>query len=177
MLYLIKSGTYLKIEYTYNVEKRMTQYATHNPDFILLDTAEGSLRDEENLHAILKPYWIKNEWFYNCDEVIKVWNSYKNNPIMKRCETRIEQGILYSYEEQRKDLMLKELPKYIIELPNGDRIIDLRDKIGCKRKIGSAIKQKLIFVNRYIKYLVNQEILIQSNLYPKGVYIYNVDSN
>ena len=64
MLYLIKSSTYLKIGYTYNIEKRMNQYATHNPDFILLDTAEGSLRDEENLHAILKPYWIKNEWFY-----------------------------------------------------------------------------------------------------------------
>ena len=73
--------------------------------------------------------------------------------------------------------MLEELPKYIIELPNGDRIIDLRDKIGCKTKIGSAIKQKLVFVDRYIKYLIRQEILIQSNLYPKGIYIYNMDSN
>lgn len=36
--------------------------------------------------------------------------------------------------------MLTELPKYLIELPNGDRIIDLRDVVGCKRKIGSAIK-------------------------------------
>lgn len=177
MLYLIKSSTYLKIGYTYNVEKRMVQYATHNPDFILLDTAEGTLRDEENLHAILKPYWIKNEWFYNCDEVIKVWNSYKNNPFLKRCETRIENGILYSYEKQRKDLMLMELPKYLIELPNGDRIIDLRDAVGCKRRIGSTIKQKLCFIDKYIKYLVNQEILIQSDLYPKGIYIYNMDSN
>ena len=177
MLYLIKSSTYLKIGYTYNVEKRMTQYATHNPDFILLDTAEGSLRDEENLHAILKPYWIKNEWFYNCDEVIKVWNSYKNNPIMKLCERRIENGLLFSYEEQRKDLLLAELPKYIIELPNGDRIIDLRDKIGHKARICTTIKQKLVYVERYIKYLVNQEILIQSSLYPKGIYIYNMDSN
>ena len=177
MLYLIKSSTYLKIGYAHNIEKRMKQYATHNPDFILLDTAEGSLRDEENLHAILKPYWIKNEWFYNCDEVIKVWNSYKNNPTLKRCETRIEHGILFSYEEQRRDLMLKELPKYIIKLPNGDRIIDLRDKIGCKTKIGSTIKQKLVFVNRFIKYLINHEYLIQSDLYPKGIYIYNMDSN
>ena len=176
MLYLIKSSTYLKIGYTYNIEKRMKQYETHNPDFVLLDTAEGSLQDEENLHAVLKPYWIKNEWFYNCDEVIKVWNSYKNNPLMKRIERRIENGILLSYEEQRKNLMLEELPKYIIELPNGDRIIDLRDKIGCKTKIGTAIKQKLVFVDRYIKYLVNQEILIQSDLYPKGIYIYNMDS-
>ena len=176
MLYLIKSSTYLKIGYTYNVEKRMKQYETHNPDFVLLDTAQGSLRDEMELHAILKPYWIKNEWFYNCDEVIKVWNSYKNNPIMKRSERRVENGILFSYEEQRKNLMLEEIPKYLIELPNGDRIIDLRDKIGCKTKIGSAIKQKLYFINRYIKYLINQEILIQSDLYPQGIYIYNIDS-
>lgn len=74
---------------------------------------------------------------------------------MKRVERRIENGILFSYEEQRKNLMLEELPKYIIELPNGDRIIDLRDKIGCKTKISIAIKQKLVFVNRYIKYLIN----------------------
>lgn len=73
--------------------------------------------------------------------------------------------------------MLEELPKYIIELPNGDRIIDLRDKIGCKTKIGSAIKQKLVFVDRFIKYLINHEFLIQSDLYPKGIYIYNMDSN
>lgn len=73
--------------------------------------------------------------------------------------------------------MLKEFPKYIIELPNEDRIIDLRDKIGCKTKIGSAIKQKLVFVDRFIKYLIHQEILIQSDLYPKGIYIYNMDSN
>ena len=33
-----------------------------------------------------------------------------------------------------------ELPKYLIELPNGDRIIDLRDAVGCKRRIGSTIK-------------------------------------
>lgn len=51
--------------------------------------------------------------------------------------------------------MLEEIPKYIIELPNGDRIIDLRDKIGCKDKIGKRIKQKLVFVNRYINYLIN----------------------
>jgi hypothetical protein len=73
--------------------------------------------------------------------------------------------------------MLKELPKYIIELPNGDRIIDLRDKVGCKTKIGSAIKQKLVFVDRYIKYLINHGFLIQSDLYPKGIYIYNIDFN
>lgn len=176
MLYLIKSDNYLKIGYTYDVSKRMKQYETHNSSFVLLDTAEGNLRDEEYLHSVLKPYWIKNEWFYNCDAVIKVWNSYKNNSLMKKIERRIENGILFSYEEQRKELMLEEIPKYIIELPNGDRIIDLRDKIGCKDKIGKRIKQKLVFVNRYINYLINQEILIQSNLYPKGIYIYNQDS-
>ena len=107
------------------------------------------------LHSILKPYWIKNEWFYNCDEVIKVWNLYKNNPSIKCSEIRLESGIFSSYEEQRINLMLNELPKYIIELPNGDRIIDLRDKIGCKVRIGTTIKQKLTFINKYIKYLIN----------------------
>lgn len=122
MLYLIKSDNYLKIGYTYDVSKRMKQYETHNPNFVLLDTAPGNTIDEMRLHSILKPYWIKNEWFYNCDEVIKVWNLYKNNPSIKYSEIRLESGIFSSYKEQRINLMLNELPKYIIELSSSNRI-------------------------------------------------------
>lgn len=56
-------------------------------------------------------------------------------------------------------------------LPNGDKIIDLRDKIGYKDKIGRTIKQKSVYMNNYINYLVKQKILVRSSLYPENIYI------
>ena len=46
MLYLIKSGKYLKIGYAKDVSKRLKDYYTHNPDYQLLDTSEGNLKME-----------------------------------------------------------------------------------------------------------------------------------
>lgn len=50
MLYLIKSQQYVKIGFTTDLEKRMSIYTTHNPDFELLDTCIGTLKDEKSLH-------------------------------------------------------------------------------------------------------------------------------
>ena len=57
MLYLLKSGNYLKIGYAKNIEERMKLYTTHNPDFELLDTKEGTLLDEKELHRICRLYF------------------------------------------------------------------------------------------------------------------------
>jgi len=38
MLYLIKSTEYLKIGYTDNLDSRLKQYDTHNPNYELLGT-------------------------------------------------------------------------------------------------------------------------------------------
>ena len=56
MLYLLKSGNYLKIGYAKNIEERMKLYTTHNPDFELLDKKEGTLLDEKELHRICKKW-------------------------------------------------------------------------------------------------------------------------
>lgn len=55
MLYLIKSGNYIKIGYSENLEKRLQSYNTHNPNYQLIDTIEG----DEDLE---KPYivYVKN---------------------------------------------------------------------------------------------------------------------
>lgn len=80
MLYLIKSGEYLKIGYTINLKKRIKQYLTHNPSISLLYTREGTTSDEYFLHKILSKYLIGDtEWMRYDEKIIDIFNSIKLN--------------------------------------------------------------------------------------------------
>nr|DAD94560.1 MAG TPA: hypothetical protein [Siphoviridae sp. ctREU2] len=85
MLYLIESGNYVKIGYAKDIDKRMLQYATHNPNFSLVDATYGELSDEKDLHRILKPYRYINEWYYFNKEVALVWLDYVKKQEPKMC--------------------------------------------------------------------------------------------
>lgn len=76
MLYLIKSGNYLKIGYAKNIEERMKLYITHNPDFELLDKKESTLLDEKELHRICKKWQFRTEWYYYDEEIIKIFKEF-----------------------------------------------------------------------------------------------------
>lgn len=54
MLYLIKSNKFLKIGYTSNIDNRIKQYKTHNPDIKILSIIEGTREDEKKLHELCK---------------------------------------------------------------------------------------------------------------------------
>lgn len=43
MIYLIKSGKYLKIGFTDNIKQRLTQYKTNNPEYQVLGIKEGQI--------------------------------------------------------------------------------------------------------------------------------------
>ena len=77
MIYLIESYDYYKIGYAIDIKSRMKTYATHNPDFKLLDECNGNEKIETILHRELKHLRIKGEWFQKDPEVLKVWNFYK----------------------------------------------------------------------------------------------------
>lgn len=81
MLYLVKSGKYIKIGYAKNVEQRMKAYSCTNPDYQLLDTSEGNTKMEAFLHKVLKHHQYRTEWFYNVPEVYEIWNDYKQTII------------------------------------------------------------------------------------------------
>lgn len=76
MLYLLKSGNYLKIGYAKNIEERMKLYTTHNPDFELLDKAEGTLLDEKELHKICKKWQHRTEWYDYTEEIIEIFKKF-----------------------------------------------------------------------------------------------------
>lgn len=79
MLYLIKSNNSLKIGTTTNLKNRLSAYKTHNPDIELLDVCDGDLKEESELHSLLKNYQYKQrkEWFVECEEVYNIWNKFK----------------------------------------------------------------------------------------------------
>lgn len=76
MIYLIESGEYYKIGYTQDLDKRLKQYATHNPNVKLIDIQEGDTKDENNLHYMCKPFLVENEWFKKDPEILKIWEVY-----------------------------------------------------------------------------------------------------
>lgn len=78
MIYLIESGDYYKIGYAENLEKRLKAYNTHNPDYKVVDTIEGSKYYETLLHKLCAEYNKRSEWFIKCNEVLILWNNFKN---------------------------------------------------------------------------------------------------
>lgn len=80
MLYLIESSDYYKIGYASDIDRRLKQYNTHNPDYIVLDIKEGDTKDEALLHKKCKEFRIKGEWFEKCADVLDAWYTYCPRP-------------------------------------------------------------------------------------------------
>ena len=118
MIYLIKSGNYLKIGYSQDIKKRLQNYLTHNPDIILLDTIEGDESMEKMLHNLCKEFRVNNkqEWFYLNPFIIDTWNSLKDSEFIEipKSEINIEY-ININYKEKFEET-LSELLKLKEEL-------------------------------------------------------------
>lgn len=133
MLYLVKSNSALKIGSTNNLKLRMKDYKTHNPDFELLDIADGTEIEEKVLHSKLSDFKYKNsrEWFKDCTEVRNEWNNYVINTGKKYSQQDIEKykpygvyideytlkqfGIDILYNEPLHNILTGEYYKNIIE--------------------------------------------------------------
>ena len=78
MLYLIRSftrtGTFLKVGYTGNIERRMGEYLIENPGRELIGTRAGDLTEETRMHLYLTACGLKaeflDEWFLDCPETL-----------------------------------------------------------------------------------------------------------
>lgn len=82
MLYLFGSGAWansrrvVKIGFTDNLEKRKINYTHYNPLGKFLGEREGTRKDELRIHLRLYDHQVEflEEWFYDEDEVFKVFN-------------------------------------------------------------------------------------------------------
>ena len=118
MIYLIKSGNYLKIGYSNDVKKRLQNYITHNPDIVLLDTIEGDESIEKMLHNLCKEFKLNNkqEWFHLNPFIIDVWNSLKDSEFVEIPKSEIDvEYININYKEKFEET-LSELLKLKEEL-------------------------------------------------------------
>jgi hypothetical protein len=77
MLYLIECGDYYKIGYASDIDRRLKQYNTHNPDYVVIDIKEGDTKDEALLHKKCNEFRIKGEWFEKCADVLDAWYTYE----------------------------------------------------------------------------------------------------
>lgn len=97
MLYLIKSGSNLKIGFTSDLDSRLSQYKVHNPDIRLLNYKSGTREDEKRLHTLCKEYKYSDEWFNKDKRILEIFQEYKNsdtvalNKKIKSLEQRVNE--------------------------------------------------------------------------------------
>lgn len=103
MLYLFGTGAWknnrkaLKIGYTDDIETRKNQYRLHNPLGEILKTREGDELDELRLHLRLFDHKVEflDEWFYDEDEVFKVFDQPYEEINKWLWDNRIENTLFY----------------------------------------------------------------------------------
>lgn len=178
MLYLIKSGNYLKVGYTkdkttyYN---RMQSYQTNNPDIEILEVVEdGTLKDEKYLHELLKEYKHRNEWFLCNKNVYDIWNNYTRN--MKRFDPNDYSNIIDGTKTTRSFSEFVYTDQNLIKLVQSEF-----GEEGCLT--GIEIKQKFKnilsnYYNKKINYVIIDYLsnfgysYIQKKVNLKKVYFY-----
>lgn len=93
MLYLILSSNFLKVGYSKDVPTRLRAYNTCNPDYLLLDTVEGTLQDEAWFHSLIKEYHHKLEWYHFDQKIINIWNEqYQRNVVYMPVDWKSKQA-------------------------------------------------------------------------------------
>lgn len=103
MIYLIQSGQNFKIGTTKNLEKRLKQYQTHNPNIVVVSTRKGGKEEENLLHFLLSDYFINDtEWMRYDPFIIDLFNKvHLDNLSRRRIQVNCKKTIVYSNSNQK----------------------------------------------------------------------------
>ncbi len=158
MIYLIQSGNLYKIGYTNNLEHRFDQYKQHNPTAILLDSKEGSRKDESNLHKLCEEYRIDRPEWFNSDKVVTIFKDYI--PIKE--DEKEEDKIKESAEEN----VISCSGEYVYEYTFCDNFSDLY--IVCSPVGNIEIRVICLLLTSFFKqYNLNPKLIITKSLLQK----------
>ena len=113
MLYLIRSftrsGTFLKVGFTDNIDRRMRDYLTENPGRELVSTRAGDLTEETRLHLYLTACGWKagflEEWFQDCPEVLLGFHQARGK--MNKMIWRKREDLFTSFDFSRRSLKVQ----------------------------------------------------------------------
>lgn len=113
MLYLIESSDYYKIGYASDIDRRLKQYNTHNPDYVVIDIKEGDTKDEALLHRKCNEFRIKGEWFEKCADVLDTWYTYEGV-----CDEYIFIDLCEDIKELLLSLLRSSTKNLVIDIDN-----------------------------------------------------------
>lgn len=131
MLYLIKSGEYIKVGFSEDVvslKRRMTSYKTNNPNVLLLGLCEGTEEDEVNYHIKLDAYKLYNrvEWFKQ-EALPLIVDDFKSGEIVDEVNAYFNKRTLYKsgrrYQQFIKDYIETKDPSYELKYPELKEIV------------------------------------------------------
>ena len=113
MLYLIRSftrtGTYLKVGYTGNIERRMNDYLTENPGRELVGIRAGDQTEETRVHLYLTACGFKadflEEWFIDCPGVLSGFHDGREK--MNRIIWRKRELVFTSFDFSRRSIKVR----------------------------------------------------------------------
>lgn len=77
MIYLIEGKDYLKIGFTKDLEKVLTNFHRSNCHNKLIDWIYGTVKDKKELHKLCLQYYYKRGWYHNTLEVKQLFQKYK----------------------------------------------------------------------------------------------------
>ena len=103
MLYLLESTNYYKVGFTENYEtldKRITSYKTHNPDFKLIKIYNGGIKEEKFIHKLLSEHLHYGEWFHKNSNTENIINTIPEELIILSIEELIGSSE-YSYNSDK----------------------------------------------------------------------------
>lgn len=106
MIYLIKSGDYVKIGFTSHLAQRLKSLGQSSPDLEVLDCKDGDKADEKLLHTMLAQHKVKNEWFVYNKDVKKVWNEYVSDS--KEGDNGFRKRYIFSKEDAETALHISK---------------------------------------------------------------------
>lgn len=149
MIYVLKSSGYdenenlvnlIKIGYTDNWDKRLTQYKIHNPTIKTLYLYDdGNEDDEKFLHSYFSEYKLSDygrEWFYYNNKIVDFFKPFKTIEEIRNLEE-------YCIEATMNDT-IRELSKTKLE------IITYINRISSV--ISNDVNKRLEFIDRYSSY-------------------------
>lgn len=125
MLYLIKSGEYIKVGLSKDVvsfKKRMKSYKTSNPNVLLMGICEGTEEDERNYHRKLDAYKLYNraEWFKQ-EALPLIIDDFKSGEMVDNINVYFNQSALnksgFSYKDLCKDYLATKDKSYLDKYP------------------------------------------------------------
>lgn len=89
MIYVFKSGKFVKIGYSTDVSRRLREMQTANPEPIeLVGSIPGTLTLEKTIHRKLRAYRCGggSEWYKTTGEVLEFVNNLRSNGLLRLLE-------------------------------------------------------------------------------------------